>query len=265
MQMYYNPDNGFSASSWFSTIAGAMYNEYLDYWEQQNVESDSDLSDSDRRRFARLMEIGAALRPCLHSLSVDGKVVSSVQSFLDELGRTDSIKRGFAVQVAQALQSHPIVKHGIEIDLAFEAADTLLSGAEERFGDLLQLIANRSLSERAAAFLDRATRLYLWSFEPEAIVMCASVLEAAYPERFTSLDMLRLQIQRKGAEYEAHEYESAAAAAKVFSWEQRKLAETIRRARNDVVHNVPAVALSAKLAITGTAELLSCLFPRAPE
>lgn len=261
--MYYNPDEGFSASSWLGTIADAMYNEYLDYWEQQNIDIDSQLSEDQRRQFGLLIELTAALKPCLHSLSLDSEAVERIRLFMRELGLENEVDRDFADRILHVLQSHAIVEHGLQIELAGEAADTLLAGAETRFGLLLSLVTSRSLSRIAAAYLDRATRLYLWGFEPESIVMCAAVLEAAYPERFTSLDMLRLQVHRRGDDFAPNDYEVAALAEGVFSKKQRELAKTIRHARNDVVHTTVGItSLSARHAIVGTADLLRCLFPR---
>ncbi len=142
-----------------------------------------------------------------------------------------------------------------------QATDGLLRGAESRASLLVSLLAYRQLSARAAAFLDRATRLYLWGFEPEAVVMCASVLEAAYETRFSAEEMFRLQVTKKGLEYQPHEYEQAAIGAHVFSLSDKRIAERIRRARNDTLHNVPNVALDAAKALNATAGLLTKLFP----
>jgi hypothetical protein len=258
---FYDPDDGFNAASWFGTIANTMWNDYLDYWEQQNVDDDSELSDSDRHTFKLLMEIAEALRPSLHSLTLDSKAQGAITTFLRDLGNKEDVDTPLAIKLAQVLHAHKIVAHGIQIDLAVEAADTLLKGAEGRYGDLLGLLAERRLSERAAAYLDRATRLFLWGFEPETIVMCAAALEAAYESRFSPLDMLRLQITKKGKKFEVYQYEHAALASGVYTPAQAALAHRLRDARNDVVHAVPAVALTGRQALVFTSELLSSLFP----
>jgi hypothetical protein len=264
MGIYYNPDEGFSPSSWMGTIAGEMFNQYLNYWGQQNERRSPDITPESREKFGRLIALADALRPCLHSLSVDRGALDRVRDLLRG-GNSADLSDADASEIAGLLTSHPIVEHGIAIHLASEAADELLTGAESRVGLLAELLAQRSLSDRAAAYLDRATRLYLWGFEPESVVMCGCVLEAAYPERFSELDMLRLQIQKKGDEYEPHQYEGAALSSRIFTTAQRSLARTIRRARNDVLHAVPAVALSARDALLGTAQLLESLFPRLPD
>jgi hypothetical protein len=258
---FYDPDEGFNAASWLGTIANTMWNDYLNYWEQQNVDDDSELTDADRHSFKLLIEVADSLRPSLHSLTLDANAVAKIEAFIRDLGATNDIDAPFAIKLAQALHSHRIVAHGIQIDLAMEATDTLLKGAEDRYGDLLGMLAERRLSNRAAAYLDRATRLFLWGFEPETIVMCAAALEAAYEARFTPLDMVQLQITKTGKKFEVYHYERAALASNVYTVAQGALAQRIRESRNDVIHAVPAVALTGHKALVGTSELLSCLFP----
>jgi hypothetical protein len=260
----YDPDEDWSPASWLTSYASVLYNEYLDYWELQNVPSDSSFTPEQRQYFAHLEGLARDLVPCLHSLSVGPEVVAKVQSiFRAEFNATKEVDDELAAVVTRLIYSHPIIRDGVRIDLALQAADVLLPNAEKRAADLIALIAHRKLSERAAAFLDRATRLYLWGFEPESVVLCASVLEAAYETRFSPMEMFRLQIVRKGTEYEPHEYEQAALAAGIFTKADKDLAARIRRARNDTIHNAPNTTVGAIEALQGTATLLDRLFPPA--
>lgn len=259
--MDYDPEEDWSPGGWLGAYANCLWNDYLDYWELQNVPADSTLTPEDRARNQALYEVAEAIVPCLHSLSVAPVALAKVRRFLTDLGAVGRIDDDTAARVARALHSLPIVRDGIRCDLAMQATDGLLRGAERRASLLVSLLAYRQLSDRAVAFLDRATRLYLWGFEPEAVVMCASVLEAAYEARFSAEEMFRLQVTKKGAEYEPHEYEQAAIAAHVFSLPDKRMAERIRRARNDTLHNVPTVALPADKALNATAGLLAKLFP----
>jgi hypothetical protein len=47
--------------------------------------------------------------------------------------------------------------------------------------------AAHRLSPMASKYLQRATRLHLWGFEPEAVIMCRSVLEAALVARLSAV------------------------------------------------------------------------------
>jgi hypothetical protein len=263
--MGYEPDeDGWTASGWLGADTDAMYNEYLDYWELQNVPSDSELTDAHRAHFRSLKDLAESLTPCLHSLSMTPAAVERVKACLQQLGASKAaadLSADGAARIARAIYSDQIVRDGIQIDLAFQACNTLLAGAEQRAAVLIELVGNHSLSPRAAAFLDRATRLYLWGFEPESVVMCASVLEAAYEERFSDQEMFRLQIRKTDSQFKPYQYEQAAVAAKVFSLADKKLATKIRQARNDTLHNAPNIALKADEVLRSTASLLTTIFP----
>lgn len=264
--MTYDPEEDWSAASWLGAFADTLYNEYLDYWELQNVPADSSLSDRQREHFRRMYAIAQSLTPCLYSLNVSPEIVAKVRDFMVQIGVSRDEAEGtdavFATRILHAIRAHPIIRDGVRLTLASVAADTLLAGAEERASALLALTAVRHLSPRASAFLDRATQLFLWGFEPETVVMCAAVLEAAYETRFPPELMIRLQVPKTGREYQAHEYERAALAAGIFGKSDRDLAAKIRLARNDTLHNAPNVALDARGALQSTASLLSALFPR---
>jgi len=258
----YDPDDEkWSPSSWLGSYASVLWSDYLEYWEVQNPPEDSELTPEQRAFFAQLVKLTEAILPCLHSLAVGPSVTSEVDRFFTALGINIDVNDDVAVKVTRAIAKHPIVRDGIKLDLAMQAADVLLSGAEARAPLLISLVSDRSLSDRAAAFLDRATKLYLWGFGPEAVVMCASVLEAAYEARFSLADMFALQITRNGREYDAVDYERAALAASVFTKEEKDLAAKVRQARNDTLHNAPNTALGPEDALRVTARLLDRLFP----
>jgi hypothetical protein len=211
-----------------------------------------------------MKELADTLVPCLHSLSISSELRARLKAWLEQLGVTDTaatLDVSDATRLAKVIYAQPMVRHGVRFDLAFQACDVLLAGAEQRAAVLIDLVGSYSLSQRAAAFMDRATRLFLWGFEPEAVVMCASVLEAAYEQRFPPEEMFRLQIRKVAQEFEAYQYEEAAVAAKAFSVNDKQLARSIRRARNDTLHNAPNVALDAEQVLRATASLLTRLFP----
>ena len=74
------------------------------------------------------------------------------------------------------------VQDRIAIELATEAT-AQLRGASARARRLVGIIRARSLSHRASGFIERATQLYIWGFEPEAAIMCRAALEAALLNR----------------------------------------------------------------------------------
>src|SRR5258708_10686232 len=89
MGIYYDPDN-LSRSSWLGIISDAMYNEYLDYWGQQNHRRSPDLSPAERERFGLLVSLADAVRPCLHTLAVEPRILDRTRSVLNALGVDDA-------------------------------------------------------------------------------------------------------------------------------------------------------------------------------
>ena len=256
----YDPnDKDWSPSGWLGAYADVLYSEFTRYWELNGPDENTEISDEQRSELRHFKAIADALVPCLHSLRASDVLVERARAWLDGMGVERQVDEKLAVSIARATHKHPIVRDTIKLELASTAADVLLAGAEKRAVFLLALIADRPLSDRAAAFLDRATQLYLWGFAPESVVMCASVLEAAYEVRFPAEEMFRLQITKSGREYEPYEYEKAALAARVFTKSEKDLAGKVRRARNDTLHNAPNTALSAEDALTATADLLGRL------
>lgn len=114
--MDYDPDEDWSPASWLGAYANVLYNDYLDYWELQNVPADSSLTPENRSYFAHLQELAEAMVPCLHSLSVGPDVVAKVQAILaDEFGTVGEVDHELAAMVARLIQSHPIIRDGIRI------------------------------------------------------------------------------------------------------------------------------------------------------
>ena len=263
MLIAYDPDDeDWSPSAWLGAYTAGLYDEFAEYWQLNAPADDSDLTERQRADLHHLKAMADAMTDCLHSLTASNALVGKTKDWFTELGIDRRVDERVSAAVARAIHNHAIVRDAIKLDLASQAADILLAGAEKRAAFLIALISDRRLSDRAAAFLDRATRLYLWGFSPEAVVMCASVLEAAYEVRFTAHEMFRLQITKSGKEYEPYEYEQGALAAGVFTKPEKDLARQIRSARNDTLHNAPNTALDAEDALTITADLLEKLLAR---
>jgi hypothetical protein len=266
MESYDPTDKDWSPSAWLGAYAQALHDEFSEFWELDGPRENSEITEEHRSHLRHLKAIADALSPCLHSLSASNALVGNASAWFDEIGVERKVDEKLAVSIAHALhKNHAIVRDTIKLDLASTAAEVLLSGAETRAVFLLALIADRPLPNRAAAFLDRATKLYLWGFGPECVVLCACVLEAAYEEQFPLEEMFRLQIRRRRNksgefdQYRAVDYERAALAAGIFTRAEQDLAGKVRVARNDTLHFAPNIALSAEDALTATAHLLSRL------
>jgi len=258
----YDPDADWSPASWFSAYTSSLHDEYRTHWGLNKPVEETASTGDEEELNRHLSELAEPLAMSLHTLKADEALIEKIRAIVPYFGVTADIGDDVAIKIAEVLQSNRIVRDAIRINLAFQVADSLLPSAEDRAPRLLALLSTRQLSLRAAAYLDRATRLYLWGFDPEAVVMCASMLEAAYGDRFSEIDMFRLQITKKTREYGHHDYEQAAIASGVFTREETQLARRLRGARNDTIHNAPNTAMNAETALKTTATLLDRLYPR---
>lgn len=142
----------------------------------------------------------------------------------------------------------PLIRDRVSLELAQTAIEQL-KGAHERALRLVGLIHGKELSDRASSYVQRATTLYIWGFEPEAAVMCRSSLEAALSDRLAewidpdgrapNLDELLQIAGRQGvlAGYEASRANST-------KWRARResplwRAQRIKWAGNYAVHDRP--------------------------
>lgn len=211
-------------------------------------------------------DIAEAFPPSLASLEISSELVARIRTLYDEVGTPFGGLQNVA-EFVQTLTAHPIVRERLEIRYAYEAV-ALLKGLHARLDVLLELMVERQLTPAADAFLRKATRLFLWGFEEETIVMCAAALEAAYQARFSDDEMVRLAIRKRdpSSSFSIGQYVNAAVRLGVFTVQQARLADELRSARNKSVHGPNALAdarneLTAGRAVRGTAELLGELFP----
>lgn len=225
---------------------GAYYNEFLEYWEQQNVQDGGELSDKERARAATWIRIADALPESLHSLAVGERTAAALKAFVTEAGEPVATTQAEQVFLARVAPHIPVVRQAVQLGVAYEAVGTLLSVAQERVFTLLDLIAERKLSARATQYLDRATRLFLWGFDPESVAFSGAVLEAALKERVGQSDKRLIQ---------------SAIALGLFTPEQGERANALREERNHVVHQSPEARMDPEQAIRTLAELLDALFP----
>lgn len=271
----YDPDRPEEMSGWLALHVADYWRRYLEYWELEEDVADPRHDEAARRLHRKLDAIGGAVRTLLHTLSPDEAAVAAIRDFVDVSEAEDPLEA--AAEVIRLVHETPIVRDSIRIALGFEAAEELLPRAESRISDLLTLVAARSVSPRAATFLDRATRLYLWGFDPECVIMCRAVLEAALTARLAddvdrddpapNLDnLLRIAGGRKVLD-------GFERAKNRKGWRARKgsplwRAERLKWAGNEVLHQRPEVVGSrstdiqdAREAVRELAEILTLLFP----
>ena len=270
--MMYEP--GQSLANELDTFLQSYWNAYRDYWQLQGS---NDASEKEIRSAEQLDRLGEAFRASLRSLRAEPELLAAMSSILEKRANAGSYSQHDAVTVAKLFAAGGMVNDCIRINLAFETVGELLHSAEARTATLLDLITVRDLSPRALAYLDRATRLFLWGLDPECVIMCRSVLEAALEAALG--DVLELDqpppslenlIRLAGEHQLLDGYETAKIRR---GWRARHgtplwQAERLRWAGNQVVHNIPDLATqhrdsieSAEGAIRELSKLLSALFP----
>ena len=273
----YSPAEPENLSSLLNAVVNTYWNEYLRYWELSKHLDNPQLSAQTRVLYRSLDQIGEAVRKTLHSLTPGEEAVSAVQGFLEALGRPTDITVETSANLIRDLHKMAIVRDCVAISLAFEVTDGLLPTAENRALELVPLIASRRLGSRAAAYLDRATRLYLWGFDPECVIMCRSVLESALVARLDeqidldepppNLDNL---IRLAGEHGVLPGYMKASSRK---GWRARRgtplwQAERIKWAGNRVTHDIPMVSAQGDAiedcatAVRELTQLLTLLFPQ---
>jgi hypothetical protein len=224
------------------------WNDYLRYWQLYEEMENAGLTDRQRAVLKSLGKVGEALRGALHTLAPDSKAVDAVRQLREAAGESYEPSLDATARYLRAFHASPLVRDCVSISLAFEVADSLLPAAEERVGDLVALIAARRLSPIAAHYLERATRLHLWGFEPEAVIMCRSVLEAALVERLSTaitldepppsletLNRLAGELNLLPGFERAQNRRGWRAKRGTALWD----AERIRRAANQLLHELP--------------------------
>ena len=270
----YDPDEGMPVLEWIGAYVNTIWNEYQDYWELTDHVKNPQFSERQRNTNRKLDSVGEALRAFLFSLAPNPEARAQVRDFLDHF--EIKVAEGDSARVMQALHSNPIVRDSVLLSLAFEAADGLLPTAEARAADLVALVAMRQTTARAASYLDRATHLFLWGFDPECIIMCRSVLEAALvsrleqainldrpPPNLDNLIRLAGKHQILAGFHRARNRKGWAARRGTPLWQ----AERIKWAGNNLLHDLPAIGgrptdlPDARTAIQVLAELLTVLFP----
>ncbi len=274
-------------------VAVLMYwNEYLDVHGLQNPQMTPGLPDRSREANRVLNELGSALREAVQTLSTNDRLLAAAREFTEMIfadarekvpEATDSLGPDFDTWdfegLAKAMSNWPVVRDAVRIALGFEAAETLLATAEDRAGEMVDYIASRDLSEHSRAYLDRTMRLYLWGFDPECVVMCRSVLEAALWDALEdhidddqpSPPLERL-IALAGSNQALPGFRKARSRK---GWEALKgtplwRADRIRHSANMVLHDQPILGAADDEiadpveAIRDLATILSLLFPAGP-
>ncbi|MCK4850188.1 MAG: hypothetical protein KAT11_02495 [Phycisphaerae bacterium] len=142
---------------------------------------------------------------------------------------------------------HEALLEGVEYLVSCELL-RIGEDSTERVWKLLLLAQPVSPSSRAASFLKRVSRCYIYGFDPECVVMCRGVLDAEFEaEISTDLCIDVVGARRRRPKINGHPLftlnERIIVAEKTdsISKETAKKAHEVRKAGRDVVHKWPKV------------------------
>lgn len=129
--------------------------------------------------------------------------------------------------------------------LLSERAHTMTIQAAFRVAEILQFVIEQQPSAAVSAFLERLAKLYIWGFDSETYVLARSVLEAALKQRFPDESVRRASGSDRRYP-DLSERITAAANLGIFTSAERRLATSLRRDGNDVIHEFPNLNLNFK-------------------
>jgi hypothetical protein len=248
---YYNPESG-GLTSLLEIMLDEYESDFRECWGMDRDQPPDDLDAADWRLAKALDKVSRTALESVHALVVSPSIHETLDSIRPGDNRTEAIR-----EAAQ----YNITHHGLEVELARLAVGRV-PVASERVHMLLLLVSNAKLGRRAAAYLDRATRLYVSGFDPECIVMSRSILEAALEDRLDDEEMARLGFKKgKRQSFSLKEYIEAAAETRLFSADEQEWADDIRTAGNMAVHVTPGLEPMAFDVLMNVAILIRRLFP----
>lgn len=173
----------YDESSWdvwseLEDTASLWYGTYREYWGVDGEPRPVGFDEETWSRSKQSHELGGkllrgALALNLFELTSGGRETALTEADLRAL-------RPMLRDVGQSVQ----IRDRVSLDLAL-AVTKQLSGSTERALKLLGVMRGQNMSHRASVYIGRATRLYVWGFEPEAAIMCRAALEAALAERLS--------------------------------------------------------------------------------
>ena len=207
-----------------------------------------DVGDPNRARFEN--SIGKTLLPAADAL------VASPQL----LEWREKLSGSFPIgQLASWLSNLRLVRPQLRIDLLRRELDNL-EAKTSRLSDVLAVLIESPPSERARAYLQRVSRCYLNGLEPETVIMCRAVLDAAFEDRISeSLVWTHVPRNHAGQTAVLADRITAAQRSGIISPEMAASARAVKDAANQAVHGIPLATLPPLEAVRVTATVLGAI------
>ena len=157
------------------------------------------------------------------------------------------------------LADRPFVTPQIRFDIARAHVQDLEAEAR-RTVDLLRILVETQPSERARSYLARVSRCYIAGLDPECLIMCRAVLDAAFEDRVSDSDVKKhVPIRRRRRNIPLSDRIAAAQTMGIIDPHLATVARRLKDAGNDALHNVPVPTVSVLDAVRDTARLLQVI------
>lgn len=229
----YEPEGNLAGS--LSTLIEIYEADFEEYWGLRDEAALRDVADEDLALARALDSFGKKLLAGLHELRLRPELVEPLTHWRPG----DS-----PLRTAHEFSSYQIAYDRLEIELATQSVE-LLFGARKRLFKLLILLSDFAPTERALAYLDRVTRLYLWGFDAEVPILCRATLEAALEERVSENELSSLGMKRGRFGFSVHQYIEAGVQLGILTVEGQALANDIRSSGNAAAHAAPGLSVDS--------------------
>jgi hypothetical protein len=249
----YNPQREGGAIGidvWLETHIDIYETQYRNFWGLRATQCPDWIEESAWRHARHVDAAYPSFLNAIYRLASDEALRAATTEFESPVANDNPVRR-FGTNV---------VVDRIPIDMAWEAVGKA-GKASHRFWDLTLLARKQPLGSRASAYLERITRLYLWGFDPEAIALCASALESALEDAIGEQQMRDLRFLPSMDGFSAYQYAQAARRLGLLSEDLYTMARDLRRARNDIMHNVPVSTIDPFMALVTLSACLRAIFP----
>jgi hypothetical protein len=164
------------------------------------------------------------------------------------------------LNVLPRLCANTYLQDRIQIEMAYQGLDKWLEAS--RRASML-LLGRQRLNDIAQGYVRRATELYLWSFDLEAIIMASCTLEEVLRRELAELPLEQHGVPRGPDQQEWGFWQliDGATAIGVFSKEDQSCAHAIRQLRNELLHDLPTTDQMAFKVLWDLYGLLAKLIP----
>jgi hypothetical protein len=249
------------------SIVGAYSDDRQFYWQTQENEKLGDVSI----RFERAERFAEAILKNTEKLIPEKEIDEELSVFQDEFQKylsrwerlakmtvdefkdisklpTQEEREAAIREINKGIPEDPdckesslhIIWERFVIDMSWDAIGKIREGALRIF-KLYELMLKSSPSEATQKFLSRLTRCYVWGFDPECIIMCRAVIDAAFKDRIPNKICKKYFVENDSYDFTLSNRIVAAYKEGIIGKEIRVKAFDVKEQGDDAVHYKPDI------------------------